>query len=293
MRRVGRWMGWLGLAGLLVLSPALVAGAEGIVVSSGNQGGYYHALADRLQWIYISRGTGDINVLPSSGSLQNLERLRDPTSPVNVVLVQADALKRFVEISPGFDKEFTVLSDIGKECVFVVAGKSGMKSIAGLKEKDGRALSVVSPESGGAITWDLMSRIEPDFRNTRTVYVNAMRALLQLRKPEFSDLKGLLLVQRPTTVSPPLQIVLDNLDTYRILPIGEGDLGTSKLPDGSEIYTFDDVAIGFGRDHRVKFQTICTRGLLLASTGKLGKKQIDELATVILGSASYIMPERE
>jgi hypothetical protein len=286
-------LGLAGSAAILCLAPR-ASSAQGIVVSSGREGGYYNALGGRLRAVYIAERAEEIKHLSSTGSTENLDRLRDPSSPVNVALAQADALKRYVELFPEFEDKFTVLSEVGKECVFIIAGRNGDTQRAGdLKQKSAGAISVVSAESGAAITYDYMGRLEPGFRNTPAVHVDSMRALLQLRSSEFSELRALMLVQRPRTVSPPLEVVLDNLDVYRIVPIGREDLGSAKLPDGSEIYTFDTVRVGFGKDHSATFDTICTRGLLLASKSKLDVASLDDLAKVILTSASYIMPGRE
>ena len=102
-----------------------------------------------------------------------------------------------------------------------------------------------------------------------------------------------MLVQRPRITSPPLEAVLDNLDTYRIVPIRSEDLENAALPGGRAVYTFETVKVGFGRDHSVSFDTICTPGLLIAVKPKLGEKTLNELAKVILSSASDIMPGRD
>jgi hypothetical protein len=120
-----------------------------------------------------------------------------------------------------------------------------------------------------------------------------MEALLQIKAGgEFATLDAAMLVQRPRITSPPLEALLDNLDTYRMVPIRSADLENATLPGGRAVYTFETVKIGFGRDHSVNFETICTPGLLIAAKPKLGEKTLNELANVILSSADDIMPGR-
>ncbi len=276
---------------LLLLAQAGPAGAQGIVVSAGREGGYYHTIANRLRNALSSEQGVRAEVRYSPGSLENLARLDDPSSPVNVALTQADALRRYLDEHPGFDGEFNVLADIGTECAFIVAPVGGpVKTAADLKAEAGLAISVGDVLSGGAVTWDYMGRLEPAFRNTRVAHSEIMAALLEIRGGgEFSDVKSVLVVQRPR-LSSVLEVVLDNLDVYRLVPIRAGDLGNATLPSGSPIYTFETVRVGVGRDHSASVETLCTHGLLLATPAKLSEERFGQLADVILKSGRFIMP---
>ena len=55
-------------------------------------------------------------------SRDNLARLQDPSSRVNVALAQADALKSYLKSEPDFADKFFVLGDVGIECVLLVTG---------------------------------------------------------------------------------------------------------------------------------------------------------------------------
>ena len=152
-------------------------------------------------------------------------------------------------------------------------------------------MSVESPDSGAAVTYESMSRLEPAFRKTPIAYVDAMEGLLQLRLGgEYNELAAVMIVQRPRTLSPALEIALDNLDTYHIAPIRNEDLKTLDLPGGRPVYSFETVTAGFGRGQSVTFETLCTRGLLVGSRSKLSNEHRVLLAQTILESGKYIAP---
>jgi hypothetical protein len=278
--------------GLLLPSGASIA--QNVVVSTGHEGGYYYTLGGRLETALRNQHGTYVEVLTSQGSLENLARLDDPSNPANVGLTQADALRRYLDGHEGFADEFLVLADVGKECAFIIAAKNGgIASAADLKAEGKRTLSVGDAQSGAATTYEYMGLLDPRFRNTAVVNVGMMEALLQIKAGgEFATVDAAMLVQRPRITSPPLEAVLDNLDAYRMVPIRSADLENTTLPGGRAVYTFETVKIGFGRDHSVSFDTICTPGLLIAAKPKLGEKTLNELANVILSSADDIMPGR-
>jgi hypothetical protein len=263
----------------------------GVVVSTGREGGSYYYIGQRLNSEMLLAHNQLVEVVTSDGSLDNLARLQDPKSPVNVALAQADALKSYLKDEPEFAGKFFVLGDVGKECVLLVTGaKSGVKATSDLKTPGNRQLSVDSPGSGAALTFETMGSLDPGFRNTAAVYVPMMESLLQLRVgAEYSNLKAAMMVQRPRRVSPALKVVLGDPKSYKLLPITSGDLPNDALPDGSAIYSFENVAVGGAqrRGHQ-KVDTVCTRGLLLGSTPKLSRAQRTTLSELMLNAGERI-----
>ena len=210
--------------------------------------------------------------MTSAGSLENLTRLADPQSPVNVGLTQADALKYYLKDHPGFADQFISLGEIGKECVFIVTGKdSEIRSDSDLQQKrKGRLIAVQSPNSGVAVTWEYMTVLEPAFKNTAPAFVDGAEALLQIKSSgKASKIQAAMVVQKPMAKSTEMQVVLENPKDFRLVPVKDWDLN-DKLPDGSAVYTFENVTVAekkWGFDTAV--DTICTRGLMLANKTKL------------------------
>lgn len=114
------------LALLLVLGglPGVASARPEIVIVSGHKGGNYDFLARRLRALLLIEHEQFSEVAQSKGSLENLARLDAADDPANVGFTQADALAHHLEDNPSFQEDFMVLGDVGRECVFLVVGKS-------------------------------------------------------------------------------------------------------------------------------------------------------------------------
>jgi hypothetical protein len=180
---------------------------------------------------------------------------------------------------------------MGKECVFLVTSREGgLGSAADLKRDRPGRLSVGSPGSGAAVTFEAMVSLDPAFSATERVYVPVMEALLQLKEGrEFTKIDGAMLVQRPRRVSPPLRAVLDGVDHYRFLPLKSSDLPSTSLPDGTPVYAFERVTVGGKKaTRRQEVDTFCTRALLLGSRTKLDHETRDILSRVMMEKRQQI-----
>lgn len=58
-----------------------------LTITSGPEGSLYHSVAEKYQKI-LARDGVQLEILPSEGSLQNLQRIVDPESPADIGLVQ-------------------------------------------------------------------------------------------------------------------------------------------------------------------------------------------------------------
>lgn len=265
-----------------------------IVVSTGKSGGGYNTIGERLKTV-LAEQEQPVQVLTSAGSVENLNRLEDPKNPVSVGLTQADALKSYLKDHPGFADQFISLGEIGKECVFIVTGKdSDLRDDGDLQQAKGRLIAVQSPNSGVAVTWEYMTRLEPAFKNTAPAFVDGAEALLQIKSSgKASKIQAVMVVQKPLAKSTEMQVVLQNPKHFRLIPVKDWDLN-DQLPDGSAVYTFENVTVAeksWGFDTTV--DTICTRGLMLANKTKLTADQRTRLSKVMLLGASRVVGEGE
>ncbi len=270
----------IALLGLVSLPETGVA-SEKVIISTGKARGSYYYIGQRLKSEYILRQGQLAEVRTSRGSLHNLSLLVDPESPVNVALAQADALDLYFSETPKVIDEVVVIGDAGRECAYVIVAKDGPKSAAELKTGKGK-ISVDDISSGAEVTWRRMTQLEPAFAATAADSVPTMEGLLQLDAGrKFTDLRAVLVVSRPRRASPPLRHVLERPGSYRFLPILSSDLPNSKLPKGRDVYTFERVRVGGSSNKQnVEVDTLCTRGLILASKRKLGyqlRTQISEM----------------
>jgi TRAP-type uncharacterized transport system substrate-binding protein len=277
---------------LLAFAPAAETRAEEIVVSSGKPGGYYASVAGRMRYVLGSELDQLIDLRSSEGSLENLGRLDDDSSPVNIALTQADALAHYLRSHPAFEKKYVVLVDLGRECAFLVAPrKDGITKASDLHVARGQSVAVGDTLSGAAVTYEHLSHLDTRFRNTPAKNISIIEAMLDLKtSPRRLNVAAAMVVQRPLVISAPVEIAMDNRDLYRFVPIREEDVQGD--PAAKSKYAFETIDLGFGRDYKVSLETICTQGLILGAKGKFSKPMLAKIAQLILDSRRYIMPGR-
>ncbi len=288
-------MGWLRSLAVLLVLAAGSAGAEPLVVAAGKPGGSYEAIARRLKTALILRGEPVPSLVASSGSRENLQRLADAQDRVAVALCQADALRSYLREHPDFRGELLMLGDMGRECALLVTRRdSDLRSLGDLRRGGGR-LAVGAPGSGSAVTFETLVALEPAYAATQPELSSPLEALLALRSPvEFSELLGVLWVQRPRKRSPQLETVLSAPELYRFLPIRASELPDARLPDGSPVYGFERLVFGGrGRSDSVEVETLCTRALLVGSRSKISPGTRERLAATLLESGDSIVREDE
>lgn len=283
------------LSGLcLSLVGAGTAWAGEIVVSTGPERGSYHHIGERLKTELLVGHNEIIRVQQSAGSVENLQRLSDAASPVNVGLVQADVLGVYLISNPGFAERYAVLGDVGRECALLIgSAQSDVTSLAELKRRGGR-IAVGSDDSGAKVTFSSMVRVAPSLGRLRPATVPSLEALLELKQaPRQGGLAAALVVQRPRRVSPAVEAVLEHPEAYRWLPIHETDVGNDALPDGRLLYSYERVAVGGVRGTGLEIDTLCTRGLLLAVKDKLTLEQRTLLSETLLTAGEGIIGRDE
>ena len=255
---------------------------SGIVISAGREGLGYWGIATRLQAVALESSL-PVEVRESVGATENLKRLADPESPVSLALTQSDALSRYLDLHPGFLVDLEIFESIGKECIFVIAGKnSGLRSEDDLRTPDaGHRLAIQSANSGSAVTFELMRKLAPDLGNTEVVYMDTQVAMEQLGTDSPDAVDAIMLVHRPKVRSPELRRALTEPERYRLVSFNNPDLG-GKLPNGDPVYVSLDVPL-IRNDWKTErsIRTLCMEGLLVGSRNKLSPAERARLVQII------------
>ncbi len=274
------------IAATLSLAPTAPPGAAAsersghdMVLSAGREGGGYWGVGERLRKV-AAEANLSVDVRKSAGSTENLERLNNPGSPVNLIFTQTDALKSYLQTHPGFSGKYEILSSIGLECVFIIAAKdSEIENDQDLQDPKGYRIAIPGAASGVAVTFEYMSQLVPGLANTKPVYTDTFDAMQELGSRGAID--AIMLVHRPDANSPELKLAATNSGRYRLIPVEDRHLA-DRLPDGDEVYEFLDVPLtrsASGADATVP--TICTRGLLVASPRKLSPRARGALKRIV------------
>jgi len=255
---------------------------SGIVISAGREGLGYWGIATRLQAVALEASLS-VEVVESVGSTENLERLADPKNPVSLALTQSDALRNYLDLHPGFRVDLEIFESIGMECVFVIThAGSGVRSVDDLRASGaGHRLAIQSADSGSAVTFDVMRKIDPDLANTAVVYMDTRVAMDQLGTDGPNAVDTVMLVHRPKVLSPELRRALTNPGQFQLVSFDDPDLA-GKLPNGDPVYIPLDVPLirsGWKTERSVP--TLCMKGLLVGSRSKLSPADRTRLERII------------
>jgi TRAP-type uncharacterized transport system substrate-binding protein len=271
------------LACLLVCSSSIVAAENeavdseaGIVLSSGVQGGGYWNAGARLQAVAETEMGLTVENLPSTGSLDNLEKLLDQNSPVSLVFAQADAVQHYLNKHPNEFNKLELFENIGVECVFIVTGiDSKVRTDEDLQEAEDLRLGIASATSGIAVTYDYLVSQMPDLADITVKYGNTVPLMDQLNSTG-APVDAVMMVHRPRELSAEVEKALANPDRYRFVELSDKRLA-EELWFGRKVYRPMKLAMP-GAKKPVK--TICVLGLLLGNKQKLTLEQRNQLSDV-------------
>ena len=247
-----------------------------VVVSSGVEGGGYWSAGARLHDVAAEM---DLEVAnhTSSGSLENLERLMDSSSAVNVAFAQADALQHYVNQHPGEARKLDILESIGQECVFIVVGaNSDIRNGKDLQEAGELRLGIASASSGIAVTFGYMASHLPELADIDVVYGDTRSAMEHLDSAGAS-VDAIMMVHRPRELSPEVDMALSHPGRFHFVELDAEGLDM-VLANEREVYRSMNLAMP-GADAAVK--TICVEGLMLANKQKLNGRQRNKLTELV------------
>ena len=245
-----------------------------LVISAGQEGRGYWGVASRLQSVGEEKGL-TVEIMQSGGSLENLQRLADPQSPVALALTQSDALNQFLGTNPELAPSVEILEYIGQECVFIIADNdSGIRSDADLTRTNGQRIAISNVDSGAAVTFAYMSLLEPELKNTGVVYMDPLQAMQNF---DNAKVDAVMLVQRPKVRTPEILLALERPSDFRFVEVNNAKF-RGKLPDGEKVYSVLDIPLLRAEGEvTMSVNSICTKGLLVASANKLSADQRRQL----------------
>jgi len=266
--------------------------ADDLVISSGRPGGFYDSVAKRLRAFLATEVDLMVDIRESAGSLENLARLDDPANAVAITFAQTDALAAYLTTFPEFAQQHVVLGEIGPECAFLIAPvKNGAATLADLRRREGESVAVGDVGSGAAVTWSFLGEIDPRLQRTPGRPVDIIETLLDFSRPKPKEsIAAALVVQRPVALSAPIEILLENPDLYRVVPIRRSDLDPGENSAALEHYSFKEVRLGFGSNYGLSVQTLCTTGLVIGDKEKLGNEGVATIARALLAARRFINP---
>jgi TRAP-type uncharacterized transport system substrate-binding protein len=156
LQKSWRWLSFVGLAVILLAAGVFIFATlppRTIVMVTGAEGGANYELGIRYREILAQSGV-KLQLLPTTGGLENLARLRDPKSGVGVGFIQGGTTNQ--KESPGVES----LGTVSYEPLWSFRRSEIGEGIQALR---GRRLSIGPEGSGGrALTLEIVKRFKID-----------------------------------------------------------------------------------------------------------------------------------
>jgi hypothetical protein len=279
---------------LLLATPALAQPVGRTVeISSGYQDGYYESVARLLRATLLMELELPLELSQSAGSVENLSRLDEPSSLTAIALTQADALADDSSVHPESEEKYVVLGELGDECAFLITtAKGAPTSLTDLHGGAMGGIAVGDVRSGATVTWRHLTQPDPRLAETAAEPISVIEAMLDLnasqrRKP----VAATLLVQRPRAISAPIEMVMNNRECFRFVPIHAADIALPEEMSREQAgYRFKEVSLAIGSDQTIKVETLCTRGLVLTEKHKLGEARLRDITRALCNASSTVFP---
>ena len=262
---------------LVALAQEPAPSEHAVVLSSGVEGGGYWSAGMRLQSVAEKELKLAVDNIPSSGSMENLEKLLDEDSPVNLAFAQADAVQHYLNQHEDEIQKLELLENIGQECVFIVTGiDSKIRTDEDMEAADDFQVAIASESSGVAVTFEYLISQLPDMADSEVVYTDTVAVMEDLNASD-APVDAVMVVHRPREHSEEVDHALANADRFRFVELSDERL-TQELWNGRKVYRTMKLGMP-GTATPVK--TICVQGLLLANKRKLSIDQRNQLGDLV------------
>ena len=149
-----------------------------LIISTGGEGGAYQRFAAKYKDVLERYGITLVEK-PSAGSVENLERLRNPEFEVDAAFIQGGTAR------PGEDDELVSLGDFYHEPLWIFYREAAVHGGDKLLDLKGRRVAVGGAGSGTQhLAMELLAANGIDASNTKLIEVGGLGLLERLRKNE-------------------------------------------------------------------------------------------------------------
>ena len=266
-------------AALLCLSAS--AAAEDIVITTGQQGLTYNAVYGVNFASALSEFGNKVTVVPSKGSLDNLDKVAAGTAQIG--FTQADAYQFWRSRHGNEAQKVDIIGELADECVFV-AVKSGSKIDDESDLKQGVKIAVGEPNSGSFASWQYLQSLEKDYAKTETYAKGGLRSLAKVTTGEYD---AFMWVSAPDRTNKFLEAVNQKDSGLTVINMNGWHVD-DKLPNGKPVYELKKAVTESGWLSDSKVKVPCTKTLVVANTDA-GDDLLETASSVLLKNLSRIL----
>jgi hypothetical protein len=151
---------------------------EQLIVSTGGEGGAYQRFAARYKDVLARYGI-TLMEKPSAGSMENLQRLRDPEVAVDAAFIQGGTAR------PGEKDELVSLGDFYYEPLWIFCREAALRCGDKILDLKGKRVAVGGAGSGTQhLAMELLAANGIDAKNTKLTEVGGLGVVERLQKNE-------------------------------------------------------------------------------------------------------------
>lgn len=265
------------MAAIAVASLCLsnVAAAADIVITTGQQGLTYNAVYGVNLASALSEYGYSSTVIPSKGSLDNLDKVASGTAQIG--FTQADAFQFWRSRHSNEAQKVDIIGELADECVFVAVKKGGKVSDEG-NLKAGVKIAVGEPTSGSYASWQYLQGLEKDYAK------GGVRSLAKVTTGEYD---AFLWVSAPDRSNKFLEAVNQEGSGLTMIDMNGWHVD-DKLPNGKPVYELKKAVTESGWLSDSKVKVPCTKTLVVANTDA-GDDMLETASTVLLKNLSRVL----
>ncbi|QQV92091.1 TRAP transporter solute receptor, TAXI family [Klebsiella phage vB_KpM_FBKp24] len=266
---------------LLCLSVGASAASDKVVITTGQQGLTYNA----TYGVNLASALGEYGyqttVLPSKGSLDNLDRVA--AGEATIGFTQADAYQFWRSRHANEAQNVDIIGELASECVFVAVKKDGKVTSKG-DLKEGTKIAVGEPTSGSYASWQYLQTLEKNYAKVETYAKGGIRSLAKVNTGEYD---AFLWVSAPDRNNKFLDAVMQKDSGLEIIDFNSWN-ADAKLPNGKAVYTIEKATTDSGIIFNSTVKVPCTKTLVVANTSGDSDQLLEDASTILLKNSARI-----
>lgn len=265
----------------VLLCASAGAAANAVTITTGQQGLTYNAVYGVNLASALSEYGYSSTVIPSKGSLDNLNKVA--AGEAQIGFVQADAYQYWRQRHGNEAQHVDIIGELADECVFV-AVKSGGKIDDESDLKTGMKIAVGEPTSGSYASWQYLQSLEKDYAKVETYAKGGVRSLAKVTTGEYD---AFLWVSAPDRSNKFLEAVNQKDSGLTVINMNGWHVD-DKLPNGKPVYELKKATTESGWLSDSKVKVPCTKTLVIANVDA-GDDMLETASTVLLKNISRVL----
>lgn len=263
-----------------------------IVIAGGKEGGQYQRIAGNLSSVLRDykefRGENIPQIQSTGGSGENLELLN--SGKATVAPVQADAFMWYIHKHPDALSNIEIVGTLPmKECLFVITRKDGSVTSKSDLEKKGTRIAIGNPDSGQNISWQYVTKLHPKYANVTPTEKDGIRTLNKVETGGDYGLDAYFFTFAKDVQNDYISAVNTEGKNLKFIKFNDSDLN-EKLPNGKQVYEFEDAKIGTGWGDNVEVP--CTSTLMVMNSN-VDDKVADRIAGIMAKMANRLVGDTD